>query len=66
MSKLNFQQPLLQSLESHDPPEIILICLFSAQVTFIMMMLKTVMLLNIYMDTVIHFFKILKWIEHLK
>ncbi len=30
MSKLNFQQPLLQSSVSHDPSEIILICCFCA------------------------------------
>ncbi len=34
MAKLNFQQPLLQTLESHDPLEIILIWWFGAQVTF--------------------------------
>ncbi len=28
MAKLNFQQPLLQFLRSHDPSEIILICWF--------------------------------------
>ncbi len=33
MAKLNFQQPLLQSSVSHDPPEIILIRWFGAQVT---------------------------------
>ncbi len=32
MAKLNFQQPLLQSSMSHDPPHIILICWFDAQV----------------------------------
>ncbi len=35
MVKLNFQQPLFQSLESHDPSEIILICWFGAQETFL-------------------------------
>ncbi len=35
MAMLNFQQPLLQSSVSHDPSEIILICSFLAQVTFI-------------------------------
>ncbi len=29
MGKLNFQQPLLPSLVSHDPSEIILICLLN-------------------------------------
>ncbi len=31
---MNFQQPLLLSLVSHDPSEIILICWFGAQETF--------------------------------
>jgi len=30
MAKLNFQQPLLQSTESHDPSEIILVWWFDA------------------------------------
>jgi len=34
-AKLNFQQSLLQSSVSHDPSEIILICWFGAQETFI-------------------------------
>ncbi len=36
MAKLNIQQPLLQSSVSHDPSEIILICWFGVQETFIM------------------------------
>ncbi len=35
MTKLNFQQLLLQSSVSHDPSEITLICLFGAQETFL-------------------------------
>ncbi len=35
MAKLNFQQPLLQSSVSNDPSEIILICWFVAQETFL-------------------------------
>ncbi len=35
MAMLNIQQPLLQALVSHGPPEIILICSFLAQVTFL-------------------------------
>ncbi len=36
MAKLNFQQPILKSLMSHDPLEIILIYLtFAAQETFL-------------------------------
>ncbi len=31
MTKLNFQQPILQSSVSHDPSKIILICWFAAQ-----------------------------------
>jgi len=32
---MNFQRPLLQSSVSHDPSEIILICEFTAQETFL-------------------------------
>ncbi len=35
MTKLNYQQLLLQSSVSHDPSEIILIYLFGTQETFI-------------------------------
>ncbi len=35
MVNLNFQQPLFQSLTSHNPSEIILICWFAAQETFL-------------------------------
>ncbi len=35
MAKLNFQQSLLQASMSHDPSEIILLCWFGAQETFI-------------------------------
>ncbi len=35
MPKLKFQQPLLPSLVSHDPSEIILICWFGAEETFL-------------------------------
>ncbi len=35
MAKLNIQQPLLKSSVSHDPSEIILICLFGAQERFL-------------------------------
>ncbi len=35
MAKVNFLYPLLQSSVSHDPSEIILICLFDVQQTFI-------------------------------
>jgi len=35
MANLNFQQPLLQSLVSHGPSEIIIICWFGARETFI-------------------------------
>ncbi len=34
MAKLNCRKPLLQSLVSHDPPKIILICQFAAQEIF--------------------------------
>ncbi len=45
---LNFQQPLFQSSVSYDPSEIILIGWFGAQEIFLIIMLKTVMLLNIF------------------
>jgi len=35
MAKLNFSVPLFQFLMSHNPSEIILICLFDAQETFL-------------------------------
>ncbi len=54
-SKAENQQPLLQSSVSHDPSEIILICLFGAQET--LSMLKTVVLLNIFLETVIISFR---------
>ncbi len=52
---------LLQSSVSHDPSEIILICWFGAQYFFFLLlsMLKTAVLLNIFGDSVIHFFRIL-------
>jgi len=57
--KLDFLASLLQSLVSHDPSEIILICWFGAQET-LLSMLKTVVLLNILNSDTI-FFKILQW-----
>ncbi len=44
MPQLNFQQPSFQSLASHDPSEIILICLFCDQETFLLLVLKSVVL----------------------
>ncbi len=37
LAKLNFQQPLILSSVSHDSSEIIIICLFVAQETFLPM-----------------------------
>ncbi len=58
MAKLNFQQPLLQSLVSNDPWEIILICWFDAQdlllfiiIVLLLLLLKTVVLLNMFVET---------------
>ncbi len=39
MEKLNLQQLLLQTSESHDPSEIILICRFGAQETFLIIII---------------------------
>ncbi len=49
MAKPNFQQPLLRSSVSHNPLEIILICLFAAQKIFLIMGVE--MLLNISVET---------------
>ncbi len=61
MTKLNFQQPLLRSV-SRDLSNILQVCWFGAQETFLMLlsMLKTVVLL-IFVETMI-FFRILWWI----
>ncbi len=46
-TKLNFHQLLLQASISHDPSEIILMCWFGAQETYLLLsMLKTVLLFN--------------------
>ncbi len=50
-----FLTSLLQSSESHDPSEVILIYLFGAQKTFLTLMLKTIVLLDIFVETVIIF-----------
>ncbi len=53
MIKAEFSASLLQSSVSHDPSEIILICSFTAQETFLLLlMLKTV---NIFVQIVIHY-----------
>ncbi len=62
MSKLNCQQSLLQSSVSHDPSEIILICTFFI-FTYILSMMKTVVLLNSFVGIMIFFPKNLWWIE---
>ncbi len=47
------------AIVSHDPSEIILICWFDAQErVLIWSMLKKVQLLNIFVETVMHFFRI--------
>ncbi len=58
MAKLNFQQSLLQSSMPYHPSEI-LICCFDAQETFIIFnvfLIKNVVLLSIFVETVISFF----------
>ncbi len=67
MEKLNFQQPLLQSSVSHDPSEIILICWFGAQETFLLIII--IIIINVenscclifFVETMIFFSKILCW-----
>ncbi len=55
--KTEFAAPLLQSFVSHDSSEIILICWFDAQHTFLLLsMLKIVVLLNIFVETMMGFF----------
>ncbi len=49
---LNFPKLLLQSKMSHDPSEIIPICLFGA---ILLLMLKTVVLLTIFVYIIIIF-----------
>ncbi len=52
MTKLNFQQPLLQSEVSLVPSKMILICLFGAWETFIIFIsVENVVLLNIFVET---------------
>ncbi len=57
--KAEFSASLLRSSVSHDPSEIILKCWFAAQETFI----KTVVLLYIFVETMIHFSGLFRWIE---
>ncbi len=53
MAKLEF----LQSSVSHDHSENILICLL------LLSMLKTIVLLNMFVENVIHFFRIFLYIK---
>ncbi len=59
MAKLNFQLALLQPSVSRDPSEIILICWFDAQETFLISNVNsssTVVMRNIFVKTMIIFF----------
>ncbi len=47
---------LLQSLASYDPSEIILICWFAAQEIFLIIINVEKQQLNIFVETMIHFF----------
>ncbi len=60
---LKFQQPLIQSSVSHDPSEIIVICWFAAQETFLI--INAELLLDIFVVTVIYSSQHLKWIKKL-
>ncbi len=55
MEKLNFQQPL-QYLVSHDPAEIIIICWFGAQKTFLINVKKGVLF---WKPSYVFFFRII-------
>ncbi len=63
IAKLNSHQSLLQSSVSHDPSEIILICWFGAQETFLI--ITNVENLNNFVETMI-FFTIVWLIESSK
>ncbi len=58
MATLNFQQFSV----SHDPSEIILIMIYVIRTFLILSMLKTMLLLNIFLETVI-FFRIMQLIK---
>ncbi len=67
IAKLNFQQLLLQSSWSHDPSEIIVICWFGAQETFVIIMnVEKQLLLIFFVETMIYFFRIVWWSESSK
>ncbi len=51
MAKLNFQQLLLQSLASHDPSEIILICWYSRNILIIIIVESSYIFYNIFVET---------------
>ncbi len=64
MAQLNFQQPLLQSLVSHDPLEIIIICWFAEETFPIVINIQTIVLPDIFfVGNCNTFFRILWWIE---
>ncbi len=55
--KAEFSASLLQSSVSHDPSEIILMCLFGAQYFLLLSVLNKVVLLNIFVEITIHYFQ---------
>ncbi len=59
-----FLQPLLQSLVSIDPTDIILICWFSDQESFLIVNAKNNCATNIFEEAMIFF--ILRWLESSK
>jgi len=50
MAKLNFQQASIQCSQSHDPSEIILICWFAAQDTFLIIVMLWVTVYKVHED----------------
>ncbi len=62
--KAEFTASLLQSSVSHNPSEIILICRFAAKKHFLSSMLKTVVLLHVFEETVTLFSLTDKWKVH--
>ncbi len=64
MAMLHFQQPFLQSSLSHDPSEIILICWFAAEESFVLTIFNAEKscAAYIFVETMQMFFRIL-WME---
>ncbi len=58
MTKLNFQQHLLQFLVSHDPSEIILICWFAAQEAILVINVENVCAAYVFVEKLFYILNI--------